>query len=257
MLCQTHDISQDGLSIGRSFERLKNNVSYYDFNKLSNIDIIQIIKDNKPNLVFITGGKTLSPETLRKIKVSTDALVWWYSDAYVPGDNPRYEYIRENLPYFDLGFTSVRGLLNHFHKYNENIIHLPYYFDNYLYDTEMKNEKKIDIVFIGNLNKLYKNYRHSLLKAISKEYNLEIYGKNYGLNIPVVNFNLLGFLKITNFQRSLHNRYVYGKEMSNIYNKSKLSLNISSPSINCSSIFKISLEITGQLHPIDLMILSL
>jgi glycosyltransferase involved in cell wall biosynthesis len=190
MVALTHAPNQDGILIGNAFQRLGYRVSYFDYLRENQSDLVEVARQLKPDIVFVTKGQGLERKTLLRVKENTTKLVMWYPDAYLP-DDPGYghEFLAEILPEFDTALINYRGLVSPLTRYNRECHFAPAFFDNHFFKTDTLTGEDhgffgCDAVFIGNNQKVYGRERVSALKAVARVCHLKVWGLGWGVRLP-------------------------------------------------------------------------
>lgn len=200
------------------YKILKNTIMDYNKKLLQEVAAIQ------PDVLLVLKGDILFPETLKKIRDNSDVfLILWCFDSALRFDN-----VLKGGKYYHLVYsyepTDIQDLL----KYNIHANFLPMAYDpDYYFKLEDKNSC-IDISFVGNLNN-YPERKRILGNIISKkrDVKLNIYGTSWTWYNPF----LLYEYKINRKElgKHIHNYDIPPKKVNNIYNSSRICLNIHHP----------------------------
>lgn len=192
--------------------------------KKINNDLLRLVKEILPDLVFIYRGTHIYPETLKQIKIKTNALIFGYNNDDPFSDiHPKYlwRYFIKCLPYYDHIFAyrpkNIKDYLNL--GFKKVSILMPYYVKEFNYPIK-KIQHNCDVIFIGHYEpdgrddaiklliendinvKLYgtgwkssKFYRYFLKKLGSIK---PIYGDKYNVALNLAKIALAFFSKINN-----------------------------------------------------------
>jgi len=184
-----------------------------------NKELINIVKDFNPDLMFIHKGQWIFPKTLIKIKEFSKATLFNFNP-----DNPFSKdfgsssyFVIKSIPIYDCYFIWSKVLMKRLESRKAKRIHyLPFGWDPYIHYPckPTPEELKVyssDITFIGNWEKERECWLSNL-----QDYNLSIWGGNYWITR-----NKNDFLK-----SCWKGRDIYGEEMSKVCNSSKINLNI-------------------------------
>jgi spore maturation protein CgeB len=187
--------------------------------RVINKKLLTVVKDYKPDLVFIHKGQLIYPETLKEIRANTRALLFIFNP-----DNPfslnrsaSSKFIRNSIPIYDVYFIWAKALVPKL-KYAgaKQVEYLPFGCDFELHHpvSFTGDESKIygsDVVFVGNWDEERERWLSEL-----EGYNLAIWGTDYWKK------------RCRNkFLRSCwKSRAVIGDEMVKVCLTSKINLNI-------------------------------
>jgi spore maturation protein CgeB len=171
----------------------------------------------KPDIILVTEGENIYPETFQKIKSKLDVKI-----GLRLGANPFYfQYIGKgivrNLPNYDVIFTNKKYLIPELIKAGAKRVR--YYSlrcdPEFHRSVNSESERKLDVCFIGSRYSLREKY----LKAVAE------------LALKVgFSFKFWGFdWSKEETDKSLYRYYqgiTFGEEMVKIYSSSKIALNI-------------------------------
>jgi len=186
--------------------------------KRMNIKLINFAASFSPDLIIVTKGEIIFPETIRRIKKLSKAkiVVWhWDSPFSVLTSSSNIIY---SLPEYDVCFVFdpyyVPEMIRAGAKHAE---YLPLACDPDIHRSlKLTGEEKLtygsNICFIGNYQGMISR-RTKILQNLS-DFNLKIWGNGYEN------------LKDTNLAKCIMGRLVYGEEMVKVYNASKIAVNI-------------------------------
>lgn len=191
---------------------IKRKVFFHLKQELVNSNLIKQYRTFKPDIVFIIHGWYVLEKTFKKLNKSINAL--WLMDGI-----DRYGYhplINESKFNFffdksDVGkFKELTGKSSYF---------LPLALDEAVYFPKDKNDKSVDISFVGGLFEK----RIILLEKIIKRFRgtrIQFYGRS-----PFTNSNPLQDIIKSNPELFL-NRNITPEECNDLYNISKICINI-------------------------------
>ncbi len=200
-----------------SANRYLNSLFGYLFYPAVNKRLLDEVKLNKPDLVFIIKGAFVFPGTLIDIKNKTNSLLFCFNP-----DNPfnfnkgaSNKNIRESIPYYDCYFIWGKFLIPELIKVGaKRVQYLPFAYDPELhYPVKVGEEEKkmfgSDIAFIGSYDKEREKFLMSLV-----DYDLAIWGNGWD------KLSLFSPLK-----KKWKDRDVIGEDFSKVCNSSKIVLN--------------------------------
>jgi spore maturation protein CgeB len=186
--------------------------------KLNNL-LLEKIRENKPDLIFIIKGWFYHPKTIKKIKtIAPNAQLFCFHP-----DNPfntwhhstSNEWIRESIPYYDVNFIWGKFLIERLYKKRaKRVEHLPFAYDprvNYPIEVKDPKEKEYygsDIAFVGTWDK----EREWWLSHLTN-YNLKIWGNEWNKASQKLQKKWMG-------------KPAYAEEFAKICDSSKIVLNI-------------------------------
>jgi len=171
-----------------------------------NSNILKILKKEKFNLIITIGGKSLTTETLERIKIP---IVLWFMD-----DINRYTQVKQNLHLYDKVFffepTNTK-LIKQELNINTEVLHLAF---NPKRFYPIKNiNKRYKISFIGSN---YPNREEILGLILESGIDVKIIGDFYKSKNLKIKSNLIKKQAKTNY-------------INEIYNSSEINLNIHHP----------------------------
>lgn len=187
------------------------------YNKKQAAALELVCNQFNPDLVFILNGLMISPLALESIKKYEKILWMWDSLVRCPK-------LEEILPYFKNIFVFEWGDVEKLKDRGINAIYLPLGYDEQIFYPKEKR-RDIDISFIGVPNE----DRLEILNKISQ------YAEKKNLNMFVGGpwYSTRHFWKKKNFStkypslcRYIHNCVIKPEEAADIYNRSKICLNI-------------------------------
>jgi len=189
-----------------------------------NQNLIEQINILDPDLILTLNGNHLFPETVKYIREKTRSIhaIWCYDSAL------RYTNVLTNAKYFDLFYTFEPSDIPILKDSKVNSKFLPMAYDPYSYSNLEIKIKKIDICFIGNLN--FYPVRKKLFEEIISKYddlNIQLWGKSWEwYNI----FHQYEYkVKRKQLKKHINNYDVGPNVINNIYNSSKICINIHHP----------------------------
>lgn len=143
--------------------------------------IIEIVKEDTPDLLLISKGNTINIDVIKKAKEYCK-VACWYMDPLVNADAEWMDKVKNS----DYIFSAYEYLANVFKEKNKNSFYLQEGFDPSIH-RPIKTEKKYDTVFIGTVKDSFKQHYH-------QECNYKIcntaYGSNYSLLVNQTRINL-------------------------------------------------------------------
>jgi len=150
------------------------------FAKLMNERLVEKATAFQPDLVFVLKGVLIFPETLRRIKENTNALLFNFNpdSPFNPVNSSRY--LLDSLTIYDCLFIWGRFLIPELWQVGaRRVEYLPFAHDPELhYPVSVTDEEKerygSDIVFIGTWDKEREKWLEKLL-----DYDLKIWGNSW------------------------------------------------------------------------------
>lgn len=184
-----------------------------------NKKLLGVVKNYNPGLIFIHKGQWIFPETLKKIKTNTQALLFIFNpdDPFNPNRGASSGFIRNSISIYDVYFIWSKALIPRLEQAGaKQVEYLPFASDPELhYPVTLTEEDRknygSDIVFIGNWDK----ERERWLSAL-EGYDLAIWGADYWIKRCKNRF----------LRSCWKGRTAIGEEMSRITQSSKINLNI-------------------------------
>jgi spore maturation protein CgeB len=199
--------------------RISHRLLWKFLSKKLNKLLLEKIRENKPDLIFIIKGWFYHPNTIKKIKtIAPNAQLFCFNP-----DNPfntwhhgvSNEWIRKSIPYYDVYFIWGKFLIEELYKAGaKRVEHLPFAYDpekNYHIEVKDPKEREYygsDIAFIGT----WDEEREWWLNHLTN-YNLKIWGNDWNR----ANKKL---------QEKWMKKPAYAEEFAKICNSSKIVLNI-------------------------------
>lgn len=195
--------SYDYYNMYSSLKNTYNDVRFFDYlslfqkkgKKMMNEEILSYIKKEKPDLaIFSLYRDEFIPEILDEIKKYTITLCYFWDDQW------RVNFTKFWAPHFNhITTPDFNGIRKWQERGYSNVIYSPFGCNHFLY--KKKNlPQKYDVSFVG----MYHPYRDWILKKIKKA----------GINVFTVG-------------AGWENGYVSYEEIINIFNQSKINLNLS------------------------------
>lgn len=174
-----------------------------------NENLLRVAKSGRYDLILVFKGEDLFPETIKKMKDSSNALIAsWMADSPFS-----FEYVEKSLRYYDYYFIWDSWYLGHLKRAGvRNPVHLPPYTIPEVYrrvdvaESEMRRFGS-DVVFVGT----WRPDRERVLKHLL-DFGLKIYGN--------------GWLQNSLLPREYLNPEVSISEINKIYNASRIVINI-------------------------------
>ena len=150
------------------------------FAKLMNERLVEKVNDFRPDLVFVLKGIFIFPETLRRVKENTNALLFNFNpdSPFTPVNSSRY--LLDSLTIYDCLFIWGKFLIPELQQAGANRVeYLSFAHDPELhYPVSVTDEEKerygSDIVFIGTWEKQREKWLENLV-----DYDLKIWGNSW------------------------------------------------------------------------------
>jgi spore maturation protein CgeB len=179
--------------------------SYFSIGKA----LIRKVKKCKPDVVFVIKGIEILPETLTELKRESGCILinWWPDDPHLN------EVSRKLSPFYDLFFTHDQGSVPLYLQHGaKNVSCLNFGCDPEIHRDLSQGERKYfyDLSFIGGWNE----EREKSLEPFTK-FKISIWGPGWEK-----------VQKGSPLNNSLKGGQVLGLKMTEIYNRSKIVLNI-------------------------------
>ncbi len=151
-----------------------------------NSDILHFAQKHQPNLIFITRGVPIWPETLRKVKKYTNtSLISYNNDDPFGGDVGKdlWKYFIKSIPLYDWHYVFRELNISDYIASGAKGVDLllPYHVPDYHFPIQLTEVDKQgypnDVVFVGHAKR---DSRLSLLKQLIEEkQSIRIYGWNW------------------------------------------------------------------------------
>ena len=147
-----------------------------------NKKLLKAAKDCDPGLIFIHKGQWIFPETLKKIKTDTRALLFIFNpdDPFNLNRGASSEFIRNSIPLYDVYFIWSKTLALKLKYAGAKMVeYLPFGFDSELHHPvahaeEVNSDFNSDVTFVGNWDREREKWLSEL-----KGYELAIWGADY------------------------------------------------------------------------------
>ncbi len=216
--------SKNGMDLGHALERRGHEVTFLDLDlrpawlkytpkplrgmswKLAcenylNTAVLDAARSHKSQAVFFLSGFGIAADTLHSLKLSgTITIAYWVDDPL------QHKQALKNAHNYELFLTNDRQSLPSYFAAGVNAKHLPSAADPNLF-FPLETEKSIDISFIGT----HSVYRESIVKHLL-DFNVQVFGP--------------GWAKNSSIARKHTNEGVFGGKTNEIYNQSRINLNI-------------------------------
>ena len=171
----------------------------------------------KPDVVVNFAAYMITPEALEQMKDCVKLL--WIFDSI-----KNLSKIYSTLPYYKQIYSFEETDIAVFKAMGYECKFLPLCADNRIYyveNNDEKNEKPVDVCFIGHMTKSRVNFFRELHRQMPK-INLKIYG------VYVGKFNFIGKIlrKVRREENYFMNKYLTPDEINNLYNQSKICINV-------------------------------
>ncbi|MCD5391065.1 glycosyltransferase [candidate division NPL-UPA2 bacterium] len=209
----------------RALEKLGHSVEIFDFDRKFfppwksqfklNQRLIERVSQSQPDIIFVTKGKNILPETISAIrqKHKLIAMNWWPDDPY------GFPFSKRIAPYYDYYFTNDSALINGYKKAGAKNVHfLPFACDPeihrriHLSDGERESLSS-DICFVGQWNPI----RQEVLENLT-DFDLKVWGPGWKKKVG----------KRSKLRKKIFgtDSGPYGEDMIKIYSSAKIVLNI-------------------------------
>lgn len=170
----------------------------------------------KPDMILIIKGQVIFPETLAQIKAITDIPIvsWWIDDPLLKTNGP---YILRSAKHIDYMFIFDPFYIGDLIKAGfKKTYYLPFACSPKIHKKNNLSVGEIDyyssdVSFLGIIS----DFRQEILRQLL-DFDLKIWGMSYLSNND-------------EFKKYMVNRLIPNKEAINIYNASKIVLNINHP----------------------------
>ncbi len=147
-----------------------------------NRSFMKVAQAQRPDLVLITCGKFLSPETIRSVKRETGALLVNYATDDPFNSAVNTPMFRKGIPCYDLYACTKKAIIDDVRKAGcGNVAYVPFAYKPEIHfpeSTQSSEERKrysSDLVFIGGCDGDRLPYIAAMLKAIP-DLRLHLYG---------------------------------------------------------------------------------
>ena len=193
-------------------DKVLNKILYETNEKIINVQLIFEIEKYKPDILFISKGVNIFPETLENFKRKGIIIANWNPDDFFNKLNSS-KHLLNSLNIYDYVFSARKHL---FDEYKVMGIRNPYYVEWYYIPWLHKKTTNIlpiknIVTFIGT----YSKRRELILKSIGNDIKIEIWGSGW-------NFSTLRTKKNINIK----NKLLPQNEFPKIISSSLINLNI-------------------------------
>lgn len=190
-----------------------------------NDELLRVTKTGNWDLIFVLKGEAVLPSTLERIDGSGTKLALWFPD------DPRYfeSLVKHIVPYYHFVFTTSTesNMLERYRRLSYDVSSLPVACDETIHHKILHAEKKFDISFVGT----YTPYRGRIIKALrKKDVNVAVFGPYWD--------------KFIHEGPVFHG--AYGPQLVEIFNQSRLCLNIQDPDSAKLMVNMRVFEVTGS-----------
>ena len=177
-----------------------------------------VVEEFKPDLILLTKGRGIDPETVEFFKKGKITLAMWYPDYILPESTLR---IAKKMDFF---FTPVEGMVPVFREMGlKNAAVLPQGFEPSFFalDAITDEDWRIygsDVTFIGTLEptELYRFRSERLNRIIKEGYILKWWGRYLSRKLKNIK------LRMSPLGKSYGGREVYLKEFAKVVRTSKI-----------------------------------
>jgi len=190
------------------------NSFFNGYKKKINMEIKNTFDRFLPDMVFVIKGGILDKDLLSYMDNTIKVL--WMMDSVknikgIQNTINDYDY-RLAFEKTDVEILNNNGVPTYF---------MPMGLDDAIYFPKYYKHKKIDITFIGALYDGRKEFLEKLIVDL-KDYNIKVYGKYLSFKNPRTFLNYF----IKGFRNSFTNKTISPNEVNEIYNNSKIAINI-------------------------------
>lgn len=193
-------------------DKVLNKILYEYNEKLINNKLVLEIEEYKPDILFISKGVNIYPESLYKFKRKGIIIANWNPDDFFNKLNSS-KYILDSLNIYDYVFSARKHL---FDEYIDKGIRNPHYVEWYYIPwLHKKTTNSIPIKNIVTFIGTYSKRRESILKSIENDIPVEIWGSGW-------NFSSLRKHKNINIK----NKFLPQSDFPSIISSSLINLNI-------------------------------
>jgi spore maturation protein CgeB len=209
----------------QEFETYKFNVN---LNKIQtyNKNLYSMIKILSPDLLLVLKGDIILPQTIKKIlSVNNIIPILWCYDNISPISN-----VLRTLKFYKIIYVFDQNDLLVLKEYTTRGRFLPMGYDSDIYYKTNSTNKNIDVSFVGILEggtNLEYRIRDKLLRNLIINYpklNIQIFGRTWAKINFLIAYKYM--IRDRDLGKHINNRIFSHKEINNIYNNSKICLNI-------------------------------
>jgi spore maturation protein CgeB len=200
-------------SIGnRLLNKIGRAVFYSQREKLINQLLINEIDIFKPDVLLISKGVNIYPDSLLRFKRASILIINWNPDDFFNKKNSTTNLLN-SLDLYDIVFSARKHLFDEYQASGiKKPLYLEWYYIPWLHKKpyrELPVEAKIS--FIGTHSKR----REDIIKSISKDFKIEIWGAGWQLSLTKFNKNI-----------TLKNKILNQSEFPSVISTSLVNLNI-------------------------------
>jgi spore maturation protein CgeB len=179
--------------------------------KRVNAGLVEAVSEFRPDLLFVTGGLEILPETVGAVRKGGVVTANWF-----PSDPYEFEESKKIAPSYDFYFTSDSALISAYKEVGQKNIHFlpfccePHFHKKVQLTEEEKKKYSAEISFVGQCNKP----RQKLLETLA-DFDLKVFGA--------------GWVKRVKKGSPLYGKVfdpVYPAELPKVYSASAIVLNI-------------------------------
>jgi len=176
----------------------------------------------KPDILLVLKGDIIFPKTIKKIKerIETISVMWCYDKAV------RYPNVIKGGEYYNLFYTFEPSDKKELQKYGIESQYLPMAYDPFFYYKKENSVPTIDISFVGamypNRKKILEMLTHNI-----KNLRIDYWGKAWTWCNPFLLYEYK--IKRRTLGKHIHNVNISHKKINDIYNSTKICLNIHHP----------------------------
>lgn len=197
---------------GKITNKIYRKLFYYQNEILINKLLVNEIENFKPDVLLISKGINIFPETIILFKNRSIQVINWNPDDFFNNHNTS-KHLLNSLSLYDYVFSARQHL---FDEYKSAGIKKPIYLEWYYIPWLHKMSEKLDnvenkITFIGT----YSKRRETIINSIDRSFPIEIWGAGWG-------FSNVRFKK----HISLKNKVLSQSDFPNIISRSLINLNI-------------------------------
>lgn len=200
-----------------------------DFFHRQNIAYIEAAKNFKPDYVFVLNNSRMNEEFLQYCNQYNIPLIMYCIDSIRWCDKAL-----EHMHYYDEIFSYEPSDSRIEFKPNKFVKFLPLGSDSEVYKPNDNIEKLYDLCFVGRLDKHRLNVLEDVAKYVSENNlkftvftSIQLFHIPSILLLPKLLVRRLKYkYKYPHLMKYITNRPILGKELTNLYNSSKICLNI-------------------------------